>query len=70
MILVVVVDQHQVILQVFQEHLLLFDNLLNKTKHKMLIQEKKKENVFIYMAKSNKIFKLRIRLKKRKIYKH
>jgi hypothetical protein len=41
-LVVVVVDQHQVILQVFQEHLLLFDNLLNKTKHKMLIQKKRR----------------------------
>jgi hypothetical protein len=40
-LVVVVVDQHQVILQVFQEHLLLFDNLLNKTKHKIFIKNKK-----------------------------
>jgi len=31
-VVVVVADRHQVILQVFQEHLLLFDNLLNETK--------------------------------------
>jgi hypothetical protein len=31
-VVVVVADRHQVILQVFQEHLPLFDNLLNETK--------------------------------------
>ncbi len=31
-VVVVVADRHQVILRVFQEHLLLFDNLLNETK--------------------------------------
>ncbi len=43
---VVVVDQHQEILQEFQEHLLLFDNLLDKTKDKILIKTKEKKIFF------------------------